>query len=70
MERATDFSGPKSLCRWAKGDIANFEAAEKAFFDENPGVDFQELDYRTNIMTFGIRAFFGLTESNRDSRIS
>jgi hypothetical protein len=54
MHRVADFSGPKAVLRWAKEEIANFELAEKAFFDENKGDKFSELNAASRIVTFGV----------------
>ena len=54
MHRVSDFSGPTAVLRWAKEEIAIFDAAQKIFFEKNKGDKFSELNHATGIVTFGV----------------
>ena len=48
------FSHPLKTWRWAQKQIEQFEVAESAFFNENPGKEFSYFDFVRSQMVHGI----------------
>lgn len=55
MPRVTDFTGPKTLCRWAREEVRILKVAIHRFIKENLGTEFEEFNYLTNVTTYGCK---------------
>lgn len=54
MDVDAHFLHPLKTCRWAKKQIGQFEASERAFFKDNPGKEFSYVEFVTTQWVHGV----------------